>query len=258
MDPQPSSSTAPMSPTPPNTPNKKYMVFAGLGLFFLLSCILVLTLVIGPRSGTSAYPTPTPINGSNAQRTNVITTSPKNNEKESDYTGDITMTFAYKVNIDTLRFSLSPTTQGALRQLTESSFSFKPTRFLQNTTRYNAKVEWRNPKNELVSYTWTFTTDTPSGEENASLSDIEAFQKARMAADKANQERRTKFPFITSLPMTTPDYKIEITSNDTIVITTFGTTPELTKKYKEEALAWLTSRGGVINNLTIQYADGSK
>ncbi len=256
MEQLPSINQAPTPTQPPaqiDMKNMKYLFFAGIGLVILIFCILVIILTFDSQGNITGAPTPTPIGGSVLNKD--ISTNPKDKENQADYTGDITMTFSYRISIADARFSLNPSTKGTFRQLTANTLSFKPNEYLNSTTKYTATVDWKNSNNEEKRYTWSFTTDSSSGEEGFTQSEVEAFQKTRLEADRATRERREKFPFLTLLPYTTSFYKIEITANDTIVITTYGTTTELTQKYKNEAIKWLTDHGGNPSSLSIQYLE---
>lgn len=252
MDPTTQQASQPTQPVPPPQQgiNKKIIIIAigGFALFIVLSLILLFTSSDSKeRVPGNTTPTKTPVK---------ITTDPRAGAKRADYTGDILMTFDEKVSVDDISFSLLPTINGSLRQLSPTTVSYKPANFLQSSTKYTATVSWVDGQKKDQRYTWTFTTDLPSGEENISKEDAQAFLKARQAAEQATQERRKKFPFLTQLPYVTRDFKIEISPTDAIIITTYGNTASLTEQYKTDALDWMKENGGTPSNYTLQYING--
>lgn len=252
MDPTTQQASQPTQPVPPPQQgiNRRTIIIAigGFALFIIISLILLFT-----SSGTKKQ---IPGNTTPTRAPLRITTDPRAGARRADYTGDILMTFGEKVSVDDVSFSLLPTTDGSLRQISPTIVSFKPTNLLHSNTKYTATVSWVDGQKKDQRYTWTFTTDMPSGEENISNEDAQAFLKARQAAEQATQERRKKFPFLTQLPYTTRDFKIEISPIDSIIITTYGNTASLTEQYKTDALNWMKENGGTPSNYTIQYING--
>jgi hypothetical protein len=232
----------------------------GLGILVLLWIISLLSPQREIPEGMNPTPTPVGFQQDGGRDIVAITRiNPSPNTKNADYTGTITITFGSPITASTSRLSLTPSISGVITQESPTTIVFKPAKTLQPATRYTARfsvpgIALITPQNtKVTSYTWSFTTDGVSGEEAFTPEDIKAFQEIRKQADSAYQRRKQQFPFLTSLPYTTNHFRIDITTSDIVVITTYGTTQAETQAYRDQALAWLRSNGGNPATLQIQY-----
>lgn len=265
MDSQQAVNQTPPTQQPQNYPsfrgilNKRLLIVIIGGVVILGILIFSLGLVINSFRGglISSQASPTPIDGNSSAAARKITrVKPSVNAIQADYTGNIVVTFSENVSVNNTIFTTIPSTQGSTTQVNPNSVSFNPASDLKELTKYTVKVTWKAADGKTFSYTWSFTTDEASGEESFTPQEALQFQKIREAADKEYAERKRKFPFLTQLPYSTPHFLIEITNNDSIVVTTYAGSPEEHQVFLEEAKKWLGDNGGDLSTLIIQHIKG--
>lgn len=240
-----------------------------LALAFVAILFLLLFLIFfrpsksqGPQTTPSPTPFVLPEGQTKADLIKISIIEPGMNATRADYTGKVSVVFSKPVSVNDVELSLSPATPGQLSQASDFSVVFTPSSYLKPNTKYTATLSVNGqplilPDETIAtSFSWSFTTDQTSGEEGGSPQEIQQMQNLFRQAEESYNQRKAEFPFIVYLPYQTNNFKVEITSSDEIVITTYGQSASQTQAYRQQALNWLTQNGGNVSQLKIQYVQG--
>jgi hypothetical protein len=247
--------------------NKKTVIIGGTFLGLLL--IIIVMVIVGkkpePGTGGTVYgPTPTFVQGTpypNQPQTIIVSgVFPADKQDDVNQNESIKISFADTLPKDGITIQLIPELGGKYTIDTKNhTISFFPEHGFQANTTYEAhllmKQAFTTPQKESASaYFWTFKTGEQEGESSFTKADAEQFMDTKKATDQAYQDRKKKYPFITSMPYVTQNYRIDISAlSDTVTITTFATHPSIHEYYQNEARKWLENKGADVKSLTIRY-----